>query len=132
MLFTGRLTSDAEVKELKNDRKKVTNFTVALNNKFKTKTGEKKEKTVFVDCAYWVNAGLAIYLTKGAIVEISGWVETEAYISKDKSAKARLVCSVDKIKLFASLSGAAKSDAPKNGGTEASYTTGAVADYLPF
>lgn len=103
MLFTGRLTSDAEVKELKND-KKVTNFTVALNTKFKTKAGEKKEKTAFVDCSYWVNPGLAFYLTKGAVVEINGWVNAEAYLSnKDQTAKSRLVCSVDKIKLFSSI-----------------------------
>ena len=102
MLFTGRLTADAEVKELKND-KQVTNFTVALNHKFKTRAGEKKEKTAFIDCAYWVNPGLALYLTKGAIVEINGWVEAEAYLSnKDQKAKSRLVCSVDKIKLFSS------------------------------
>jgi hypothetical protein len=54
MLFTGRLTADAEVKELKND-KQVTNFTIALNHSFKTRAGEKKEKTAFIDCSYWVN-----------------------------------------------------------------------------
>jgi single-strand DNA-binding protein len=111
MLFTGRLTADAEVKELKND-KKVTNFTVALNTKFKTKAGEKKEKTAFVDCAYWVNPGLALYLTKGAIVEINGWVNAEAYLSnKDQTAKSRLVCSVDKIKLFSTATIAAQTGA---------------------
>jgi len=103
MLFTGRLTADAEVKELKND-KKVTNFVVALNTKFKTKVGDKKEKTAFVDCSYWVNPGLAIYLTKGAVVEVNGWVKAEAYLSnKDQTAKSRLVCSVDKIKLFSTV-----------------------------
>jgi len=109
MLFTGRLTADAEVKELKND-KQVTNFTVALNHKFKTRAGEKKEKTAFIDCAYWVNPGLALYLLKGAIVEINGWVEAEAYVSKkDQTAKSRLVCAVDKIKLFSSANAATES-----------------------
>ncbi|QEM06436.1 single-stranded DNA-binding protein [Mucilaginibacter rubeus] len=134
MLFTGRLTADAEVKELKND-KKVTNFTVALNTKFKTKAGDKKEKSVFVDCSYWVNPGLAIYLTKGAIVEINGWVEAEAYLSnKDQTAKSRLVCSVDKIKLFSSLSSAPRTEAePEKVENNPPYTTGAGADDdLPF
>ena len=44
MLFTGRLTANAEVKAVKND-KQVINFTVAINQKWKNKQGEKKEKT---------------------------------------------------------------------------------------
>lgn len=133
MLFTGRLTADAEVKELKND-KKVTNFTVALNTKFKTKAGEKKEKTAFIDCAYWVNPGLALYLTKGAIVEVNGWVEAEAYLSnKDQTAKSRLVCSVDKIKLFSSVATATQTEAQPENVANPPYTTGAGADDdLPF
>lgn len=145
MLFTGRLTSGAEVKELKNDRK-VTSFTVALNTTFKTQTGEKKKKTVFVDCSYWVNPGLAVYLTKGAIVEISGWVEAEAYLSnKDRTAKSRLVCSVDQIRLFSSVTTASpteaqskKVDNPQDNdlsmidAANTANNTGADDDDLPF
>ena len=54
MQFTGRVTSDAEVRTVKNDRK-VTGFTVAVNKRWKDKSGEKHEKTVYVDCAYWIN-----------------------------------------------------------------------------
>lgn len=131
MLFTGRLTADAEVKELKNDRK-VTNFTVALNYTYKNKDGEKKEKAAFVDCAYWVNHGLAIYLTKGAIVEINGWMEAEAYLSnKDKLPKSRLVCSVDKIKLFATV-GTAEQKAEAKPAAVAANGADSDDDDLPF
>ena len=104
MLFTGRLTANAEVKTVKGD-KSVTNFTVALNQRYKTKTGEKKEKSVFVDCAYWVNPKLAIYLTKGAIVEISGWVEAQAYQNKKEELRGRLNCTVNDINLFSTPAG---------------------------
>lgn len=99
MLFTGRVTGDAEVREVKNG-KKVTNFTVALNKRWKDKEGETHEKTAFVDCAYWVNAGVADYLTKGTIVEITGWMEARAWVAGNGEAKANLTCSVETIKLF--------------------------------
>lgn len=99
MLFTGRITANAEVTIVKGD-KKVTNFTVALNQRFKTKAGEKRERTAFVDCAYWVNSGLAEYLTKGAIVEVAGWVEAQVWTDREGKVHPRLNCNVDTIKLF--------------------------------
>jgi single-strand DNA-binding protein len=39
MYFTGRLTADAVVRNVKGDRK-VTGFNVAINDRFKTKDGE--------------------------------------------------------------------------------------------
>ena len=99
MQFTGRITADAEVRDVKND-KKVTAFTVAVNKRYKSKTGEKQEKTSFIRCSYWINAGLAIYLRKGAIVEINGLIEAEAWTDKYGQAQANLTCSVDNIKLY--------------------------------
>lgn len=99
MLFTARLASNAEVKTVKGD-KTVTNFSVALNQRYTNKTGEKKEKTVFIDCAFWRNSGIAEYLRTGAVVEISGWIEAQAYESKKDGLKARLICTCDAIKLF--------------------------------
>jgi single-strand DNA-binding protein len=99
MQFTGRLTADAEVRDVKNDRK-VTAFTVAVNKRYKDKAGVKHEKTAFIRCAYWINPGLAIYLTKGAIVEINGLIEAEAWTDKTGKAQANLTCSVDTIKLY--------------------------------
>ena len=58
MLFTGRLTAKATVNAVKGD-KQVINFTVAINQKWKNKAGEKKEKTAFVNCACRHNSGIA-------------------------------------------------------------------------
>jgi len=137
MLFTGRVTAEAEVREVKNG-KKVTNFTVALNKRWKDKEGETHEKTAFVDCAYWVNSGVADYLTKGTIVEISGWMEARAWVSGNRDAKANLTCTVETIKLFGNPGGKAdtkeritsakKADAPKTD----SVPAGVEEDDLPF
>ncbi|WP_345953012.1 single-stranded DNA-binding protein [Mucilaginibacter sp. PAMB04168] len=99
MQFTGRLTADAEVRQVKHD-KKVTAFTVAVNKRYKTREGEKREKTSFIRCAYWVNPGLAIDLTKGAIVEVNGLIEAEAWTDKTGRIQASLTCSVDTVKLY--------------------------------
>ncbi|WEA01769.1 single-stranded DNA-binding protein [Mucilaginibacter sp. SJ] len=99
MLFTGRITADAEVRTVKGDRT-VTSFTVAVNKRFKNKAGEKQEKVSFIRCAYWINSGLAEYLTKGTIVEINGWMEAEAWKGNDGELHANLTCSVDNVKLF--------------------------------
>jgi single-strand DNA-binding protein len=132
MLFTGRLTANAEVKAVKND-KQVINFTVAINQKWKNKQGEKKEKTAYVDCAYWRNSGIAEYLTKGAVVEISGWMEAQGYQSKSDGIKARLICTCDNIKLF-SLT--AKSEQVNEAKPKKAVTAGANTnpddDDLPF
>lgn len=72
----------------------------------KNKAGEKQEKTAFIKCAYWINAGLAIYLTKGAIVEINGLIEAEALTDKNGQAQANLTCSVDNIKLYGNANSA--------------------------
>jgi single-strand DNA-binding protein len=128
MLFTGRLTANAEVKAVKGD-KQVINFTVAINQKWKNKAGEKKEKTAFVDCAYWRNSGIAEYLTKGAVVEISGWMEAQGYQSKKDGIRARLICTCDTIKLF-SLT--AKAEQKADNREVAPVATGADEDELPF
>jgi single-strand DNA-binding protein len=133
MLFTGRITANAEVRTVKGD-KQVTNFTVALNQRYKTKAGEKKEKTAYVNCAYWVNPGLAVYLTKGAIVEISGWVEAQTWTQQDGTVRADLICSVDNVKLFGSTAAKAD-DTPKDkkaGKKAAVAAGGGNDDDLPF
>ncbi|MDB5088598.1 MAG: ssb 1 [Mucilaginibacter sp.] len=130
MLFTGRLTAKAEVNAVKGD-KQVINFTVAINQRWKNKAGEKKEKTAFVDCAYWRNSGIAEYLTKGAVVEISGWMEAQGYQSKKDGIRARLTCTCDTIKLF-SLT--AKNEQEAGNKAVAGVATGAGVDEddLPF
>lgn len=102
MLFTGRLTANAEVKAVKG-KKQVINFTVALNERWKNKAGDKIEKTAFVECAYWRNPAIGEYLTKGTVVEISGWVDAEVYQHAKDGLKARLVCTCRTIKLFSAL-----------------------------
>ena len=74
MEITARLTGDAKISVLKNDRQ-VVNFNVAINDSYKTKGSNESTKVVtYVQCDYWVNPGMAHYLTKGTLVELQGRV----------------------------------------------------------
>jgi hypothetical protein len=71
MELVGRLTADAKVSTLKNERK-VVNFSIAINDSYKPKGSEMLTKiTTFVNCSYWINPAIAEHLTK------SKWPEDE-------------------------------------------------------
>jgi len=98
MNITGRLTRDAEVRTLSNENQ-VVNFSVAVNDSYKTKQGEWVEQTAYFDCAYWISAKVATLLTKGTLVELTGQVSTRAWTGKDGEPKAGLNFHTSNIKL---------------------------------
>ena len=127
MEMTARLTGDAKISTLKNE-KQVVNFNVAINDSYKPKGSNETTKIVtYVQCDYWVNPGIAQYLTKGSLVELQGRIGVNAYTGKDGEAKATLTFHVNTIKLHGSSG--TKSEAPAK-------TTEPVkepaADDLPF
>ena len=99
MEITARLTGDAKLSTLNNDRQ-VVNFSVAINDSYKAKGSTEVTKVVtYVQCDYWVNPGITPYLTKGTIVELQGRIGANAYTGKDGAAKATLTFHVNIIKL---------------------------------
>lgn len=130
MEITARLTGNAEVKTLKDDRK-VVNFNVAINDSYKPKGSSEITKLVtYVQCAYWVNSNIAQYLTKGTLVELQGRIGVNAYNNMQGEAKAALTFHVNSIKLH----GKPKYESSSTE-TVAPVTTGATAepsDDLPF
>jgi single-strand DNA-binding protein len=71
-------------------RQKVVNFSVAINDSYKTKQGERKEQTTYYNCSYWINTKIAEFLTKGTLVELSGRTSSSAWIGKDGEIKSGL------------------------------------------
>ena len=100
----GRITKDAKVTELK-DEKKVVNFSIALNDSHKSKGGEVVKHTTFVNCAYWVNPANAAYLTKGTLIEVNGRLSVNAYVNLSGEAVGNIHFHVDKFKLHGGGSG---------------------------
>ena len=97
MTIVGRLTHDAAVRQLKQERQ-VVSFSIAVNDSYK-KNGERIRLTTFYNCSYWVSGGLAGKLKKGALVELNGRIYVTAYLNKNGAAKASLNCHVNSIKV---------------------------------
>jgi len=139
MDITGRVTADAQVRTLSEGRQ-VVNFSVAVNDSYKAKNGERVTQTQFFDCSYWIGAGIAQYLTKGSIVELSGRVSARAWVDSEGQAKAGLNFHTSKITLHGGGAATEKTQAakPAKAEPEAMEVTGSQVspdgekDDLPF
>jgi single-strand DNA-binding protein len=60
--IVGRITQNAVINTLKND-KIVVNFSVAINDSYKT-TRRTKRTNHYYNCSYWINAKIADFLPK--------------------------------------------------------------------
>lgn len=101
MNIIGRLTRDAEVRTTSQE-KQVVNFSVATNDSYKNKQGERIEQTTYFDCSYWITPNVAKLLTKGTLVELSGRVSARAWTGNDGEAHAGLNFHTSQIKLHGS------------------------------
>ena len=111
MVLIGRLTKDAVVAQLKDERK-VVNFTLAVNDYYKPKNNDKGITiTTYVNCAYWISPTIAQWLKKGALVEITGRLSVNAYKDMQGEAKGSLNCHVDSIKIHQQKSASEKAEA---------------------
>ncbi len=122
MEIIGRVTANAQVTETKSGKQAV-NFTIAVNESYKPRNGERKQLTNYFKCSYWLNSAVAQYLKKGLVVHATGRIGVDAFIGRDGKAKGQLTLRADTIAWF-SASGQAKSN-------EAEVVAGPVED-LPF
>lgn len=122
----GNLTADAEVKQAA-DRKAI-NFSVAVNETYRDKKGNKMEKSFFYNCTIWrdENVNVAQFLTKGTKVLLEGSPEVEVFQTKEGETKAAIKVIVKNLEF---AGGGSKKD---EGGTQTSMGTNEKHDDLPF
>ena len=119
--IVGNLGKDCIVKEVNGQN--VINFSVAHTERYKDRQGNQKEKTTWVECAYWTEkTAVAQYLTRGKTVYAEGAPEAEAYMNKDNQAAATLRMRVQNIQLLGGNSGDASSGQQSTGSNN--YTQG--------
>ena len=100
----GHLGKDCQVNNV--NGKSVMNFTVAHSEKFRDASGNQKDKTTWVDCAYWSDrTAIAPYLKKGQLVYVEGSPEVRSYQTKDGSPGASLTVRVSNIQLLGGRQG---------------------------
>ncbi len=98
MNIIGRLTKDAEVRTTPRD-KQVVSFSIAANDHYRNKQGERVEQTTYFNCSYWISSTIAQYLTKGSLVEVEGRIGVSAWKDMQGEARANLTVHVNQIKL---------------------------------
>ena len=106
----GNLGKDAQVNQV--NGKNVINFTVAHTERYRDSSGGQKEKTTWVECAYWTDrTGVVPYLKRGAQVYVEGTPEVRQFTRTDGTAGATLSLRVLSLQLVG-----ARADQPGNGG----------------
>ena len=122
--IVGNLGKDCIVKEV--NGKNVINFSVAHTERYKDAQGNQKERTTWVECAYWTDrTAVAQYLTKGKMVYAEGSPEADSYTNKEGQAAATLRMRVQNIQLL----GGGDSQGAQQGNVSnagASYNTGST------
>lgn len=93
----GHLGKDAIINNVSG--KQVINFSIAHTEKFTT-NGEQKEKTIWVECAYWSDSKVGPYLKKGVQVYVEGTPEVRTYPKNDGSTGASLSLRVFSVQLL--------------------------------
>lgn len=133
MNIIGRLTRDAEVRTTSQE-KQVVNFSVASNESYRNKQGERIEQTTYFDCSYWIATGVVKVLTKGTLVELIGRVSARAWTGTDGEAHAELNFHTSNIKLHGGRKNndntEQQTNASKSGTQNAQFQN--VEDHLPF
>jgi single-strand DNA-binding protein len=98
--FIGNLTKTAETKQV-NGGNPFTTFSLAVNRKWKTKDGTKREDVQYIDCIMNGNiSAITPYLTKGTKVCVTGRVSCHAWIDNKGQAIAGLDLNVRDLELL--------------------------------
>jgi len=88
VILVGRLGKDPEVKSTPSGTT-VTKFSIATDEKFTDKSGEKQERTEWHNIVAWAKLGeiCGQYLRKGKLVYIEGSLRTDSWEDKETKQK---------------------------------------------
>ncbi|MFG0276239.1 MAG: single-stranded DNA-binding protein [Phycisphaerales bacterium] len=96
VLLLGNLTRDIELRHISGDNA-VANIGLAVNRRYRTKDGENREETTFVDCEAWGRTAevMSRYLAKGRPVFIEGRLKLDQWQDKDGQNRSKLKVVVE-------------------------------------
>lgn len=126
----GHLGKDAVVNQVSG--KQVINFNLAHSEKWES-NGEKKEKTVWLNCSYWVEkTGIAPYLKKGTQIYVEGQPDIRTYETKEGKHGASLELRVFQIQLLGGKREEADGTQPTGDSNPAPKQQPVEDDAMPF
>jgi len=81
--------------------KNVINFNIAHSEKYKDAQGTPKERTIWVECAYWTDkTGIAPYLKKGTQVYAEGFPDVRTFTTQEGKQGAALSLRILNVQLL--------------------------------
>jgi len=113
VVIVGNLTRDPELRHTPQGTA-VCDISVAVNRKWTTSGGERKEEVSYFDCVAWAKAAemAAKYLAKGRPVLIDGELRQERW-EKDGAKHSRVKVHVGRIQFLGAPKGASSEEAPQ-------------------
>ena len=110
VLLIGNLTKDPELRYTPNGTA-VTNLRIAVNRKFKDRTGELKEDTCFITVTAWDKQAEICnqYLQKGRAVFVEGILQSRSWETSDGQKRSTIDVRAERIQF---LNGPVKSETP--------------------
>ncbi len=118
VMLMGNLTRDIEIRHTSGNSS-VGNFGLAVNRKFKTKSGEAREEVTFIDCEAWGRTAevMAQYLSKGRPVFIEGRLKLDQWEDRNGGGKrSKLSVVVENFQFINSGQGGERSGGGGGGG----------------
>jgi len=107
VFLMGNLTRDIELKHTPSDQS-VATIGLAVNRVYKTRDGESREETTFVDCEAWGRTAevMSQYLCKGRPVFIEGRLKLDQWDDRESGKKrSKLKVVIDNFQFVDSKGG---------------------------
>ena len=129
-IVAGNITRDPEVRTTPSGAS-VTGFTIAVNRRYRSASGEDQEQTSFLDCSAWGKMGetIAQYLHKGDPILVSGRLDQRSWDDKTTGQKrSRVEINVEDFAFLGGGRGSYDGGASVNAAASGASAAGAVPD----
>jgi single-strand DNA-binding protein len=125
-MLLGRSGGDADLKFTPAGTP-VANFSLAVNESFKTRNGEKAEHVEWFRCVCWNKLGeiAGQFVTRGKLVFVEGRLQTRKYDDRDGNGRTVTEVVVRQLRLLGST-GTGNSNAETNGASTSQAPSGAI------
>ncbi len=111
VFLMGNLTRDPELRYVPSGTA-VCTFSMAINQKYKTQSGEMKEDVTFVNITVWAKAAenCGEYLKKGSSVLVEGCLKFSSWEAEDGKKRSKLDVTAQRVQFLWSKEKGASAD----------------------
>jgi single-strand DNA-binding protein len=131
-ILIGNLGRDPELRYTQNGQA-VANFTLATNESWTDKSGEKVERTEWHRIVAWGKVGelCAQYLSKGRTVYVEGRIQTREWEDKDGNKRSTTEINAQNVQFLGGIRGEADAG-PQSSGPPSDGAPSGAGDDIPF